>query len=178
MPSPTLQLYFDFSGYSDMAIGLSRLFNVDLPLNFYSPYKATSIIEFWRRWHISLSRFLRDYLYIPLGGNRTGPWRRYVNLMITMVLGGLCARRCLDLHHLGCCARALSVGQSYLGDVAQAFPLGSAAGAGGVGIDVFLCCRGMGFFFRSPDGESAFTMLGRMIGTGELAREGCSRPIG
>ena len=85
----TMQLYFDFSGYSDMAIGLSRMFNVDLPLNFYSPYKATSIVEFWRRWHISLSRFLRDYLYIPLGGNRVGPARRYLNLLITMILGGL-----------------------------------------------------------------------------------------
>lgn len=85
----TLQLYFDFSGYCDMAVGISRMFNIDLPLNFYAPYKATSIIEFWRRWHMTLSRFLRDYLYIPLGGNRRGPARRYVNLMITMVLGGL-----------------------------------------------------------------------------------------
>lgn len=85
----TLHIYFDFSGYSDMAIGLSRLFNVDLPLNFYSPYKATSIIDFWRRWHISLSRFLRDYLYIPLGGSRRGKLRRYVNLFVTMLLGGL-----------------------------------------------------------------------------------------
>ncbi|MFO1072715.1 MAG: MBOAT family protein [Geminicoccaceae bacterium] len=85
----TLQLYLDFSGYSDMAIGLSRLFGVDLPLNFASPYKATSIIEFWRRWHMTLSRFLRDYLYIPLGGGRSGPVRRYLNLMATMILGGL-----------------------------------------------------------------------------------------
>lgn len=85
----SLQLYFDFSGYSDMAIGLARLFGVRLPLNFYSPYKSASIIDFWRRWHITLSRFLRDYLYIPLGGNRKGPARRYVNLFITMVLGGL-----------------------------------------------------------------------------------------
>lgn len=85
----TLQLYFDFSGYSDMAIGLSRLFGVHLPLNFNSPYKATSIIEFWRRWHITLSRFLRDYLYIALGGNRKGPLRRYANLLTTMLLGGL-----------------------------------------------------------------------------------------
>jgi alginate O-acetyltransferase complex protein AlgI len=85
----TLQLYFDFSGYSDMAIGLSRLFGVDLPLNFASPYKATSIIEFWRRWHITLSRFLRDYLYIPLGGSRLDSGRRYTNLMATMLLGGL-----------------------------------------------------------------------------------------
>ena len=85
----TLQLYFDFSAYSDMAIGLSLMFNVRLPMNFDSPYKATSIIEFWRRWHMTLSRFLRDYLYIPLGGNRKGKYRRYLNLMITMLLGGL-----------------------------------------------------------------------------------------
>lgn len=85
----TFQLYFDFSGYSDMAIGLSRLFGVKLPLNFDSPYKAVNIIEFWRRWHMTLSRFLRDYLYFSLGGNRKGPARRYLNLMATMLLGGL-----------------------------------------------------------------------------------------
>lgn len=85
----TFQLYFDFSGYSDMAIGLSRLFGIKLPLNFDSPYKAINISDFWRRWHMTLSRFLRDYLYVPLGGNRKGPFRRYVNLMITMLLGGL-----------------------------------------------------------------------------------------
>lgn len=85
----TLQLYFDFSGYSDMAIGLSRMFNVILPINFNSPYKATNIIEFWRRWHMTLSRFLRDYVYIPLGGNRAGLARRYANLLLTMVIGGL-----------------------------------------------------------------------------------------
>lgn len=85
----TLQLYFDFSGYSDMAIGLSRMFNVRLPLNFDSPYRAASIIDFWRRWHMTLSAFLRDYLYVPLGGNRKGPVRRQVNLLATMLLGGL-----------------------------------------------------------------------------------------
>jgi len=85
----TFQLYFDFSGYSDMAIGLSRLFGVKLPLNFNSPYKSRDISEFWRRWHMTLSRFLRDYLYIPLGGNRRGPLRQRINLMTTMVLGGL-----------------------------------------------------------------------------------------
>ena len=84
-----MQLYFDFSGYIDMAIGLSLMFNIRLPLNFFSPYKADSIIDFWRRWHMTLSRFLRDYLYFPLGGNRKGGTRRYLNLMITMVLGGL-----------------------------------------------------------------------------------------
>lgn len=85
----TFQLYFDFSGYSDMAVGLAYLFGIRLPLNFFSPYKARNIIEFWRRWHISLSRFLRDYVYIPLGGSRRGSTRRYSNLMTTMVLGGL-----------------------------------------------------------------------------------------
>jgi alginate O-acetyltransferase complex protein AlgI len=85
----TFQLYFDFSGYSDMAIGISLMFGIFLPLNFNSPYKATSIIDFWRRWHMTLSQFLRDYLYIPLGGNRHGRLLRYLNLMATMVLGGL-----------------------------------------------------------------------------------------
>lgn len=85
----TFQLYFDFSGYSDMAIGLARMTGIHLPLNFNSPYKAVNIIEFWRRWHMTLSRFLRDYLYFPLGGNKKGPVRRYLNLMITMLLGGL-----------------------------------------------------------------------------------------
>ena len=85
----TFQLYFDFSGYSDMAIGISLMFGVFLPLNFNSPYKSSSIIDFWRRWHITLSQFLRDYLYIPLGGNRRGRLLRYVNLMITMGFGGL-----------------------------------------------------------------------------------------
>ena len=85
----TFQLYFDFSGYSDMAIGAARCFGIRFPLNFWSPYKSTSIIEFWRRWHMTLSRFLRDYLYISLGGNRRGMGRRYSNLIVTMLLGGL-----------------------------------------------------------------------------------------
>ena len=85
----SLQIYFDFSGYSDMAIGISTLFGIKLPFNFDSPYKSQSIVEFWRRWHITLSRFLRDYLYIPLGGNRRGDHRRNINLALTMILGGL-----------------------------------------------------------------------------------------
>lgn len=85
----TLQLYFDFSGYSDMAIGLARLFGIRLPLNFNSPYQAISIIDFWKRWHMTLSQFLRDYVYIPLGGNRRGNVRRHINLVLTMLLGGL-----------------------------------------------------------------------------------------
>ena len=87
--SYTLQLYFDFSGYTDMAIGIALLFNIKLPINFNTPYKALSIQDFWRRWHITLSRFLRDYIYIPLGGNRVSSFRVYSNLMITFILGGL-----------------------------------------------------------------------------------------
>jgi D-alanyl-lipoteichoic acid acyltransferase DltB (MBOAT superfamily) len=85
----TFQLYFDFSGYSDMAIGLGRMFGITIPKNFDAPYKALNITEFWRKWHITLSRWLRDYLYIPLGGSRKGEPRRYFNLMLTMLLGGL-----------------------------------------------------------------------------------------
>ncbi|MGZ3694419.1 MAG: MBOAT family O-acyltransferase [Bdellovibrionota bacterium] len=84
-----LQIYFDFSGYSDMALGLAALFNFRLPINFNSPYHAASITDFWRRWHITLSTFLRDYIYIPLGGNRRGSLRRHLNLLATMLLGGL-----------------------------------------------------------------------------------------
>jgi len=87
--SYTFQLYFDFSGYTDMAIGIALLFNIKLPINFNSPYKATSIQDFWRRWHMTLSRFLKDYLYIPLGGNRKGEPRTYFNLFITFLLGGI-----------------------------------------------------------------------------------------
>lgn len=83
------QIYFDFSAYSDMAIGLGRMFGFEFLKNFNAPYLADSITEFWRRWHISLSTFLRDYLYIPLGGNRLGPRRTYVNLIVVMLLGGL-----------------------------------------------------------------------------------------
>ena len=85
----TLQIYCDFSGYSDMAIGSARMLGYDLPENFNMPYLATSVTEFWRRWHITLSQWLRDYLYVPLGGNRKGPARTYANLMLTMLLGGL-----------------------------------------------------------------------------------------
>lgn len=87
--SYTIQLYFDFSGYTDMALGAARLFNIHLPKNFNSPYKALSIQDFWRRWHITLGRFLRNYLYIPLGGNKKGRTRTYLNLIITFLLGGI-----------------------------------------------------------------------------------------
>lgn len=87
--SYTFQLYFDFSGYTDMAIGAALMLNIRLPLNFFSPYKSLNIQEFWRRWHMTLSRFLRDYIYIPLGGNRFGEYITYRNLMLTFLIGGL-----------------------------------------------------------------------------------------
>ena len=87
--SYTFQLYFDFSGYTDMAIGVALMFNIKLPINFNSPYKATNIQDFWRRWHITLSRFLKDYVYIPLGGNRKGEFKTYTNLLGTFIIGGL-----------------------------------------------------------------------------------------
>ncbi len=86
--SYTFQIYFDFSGYCDMAVGLARIFGLSLPINFFSPYKSDSIIEFWRRWHMTLSRFLRDYVYIPFGGNQKGELKRYRNLLLTMLIGG------------------------------------------------------------------------------------------
>ncbi len=100
----TFQLYFDFSGYSDMAIGLARMFGIVLPLNFYSPYKAASIDEFWRRWHITLSNFLRDYLYIPLGGNRRGSFRRYAQSAHHHDSRRYMAWSWLEFFHLGCAA--------------------------------------------------------------------------
>jgi alginate O-acetyltransferase complex protein AlgI len=84
-----MQIYFDFSGYSDMAVGLGLMLGFEFPQNFNSPYKSVSITDFWRRWHISLSTWLRDYLYIPLGGNKLGTRRTYINLFLTMLLGGL-----------------------------------------------------------------------------------------
>ena len=116
----TFQLYFDFSGYSDMAIGISLMFGIFLHLNFNSPYKAKNIIDFWRRWHMTLSQFLRDYLYIPLGGNRRGIVLRYVNLIITMALGGL-------WHGAGRPARGVSLRQSRLEQIRAKHP----AAAGG-----------------------------------------------
>jgi alginate O-acetyltransferase complex protein AlgI len=86
--SYALQLYFDFSGYTDMALGMARMFNIRLPRNFNSPYKALNVEDFWKRWHMTLSRFLRDYVYIPLGGNRKGKVRTYLNVLVTFALGG------------------------------------------------------------------------------------------
>lgn len=89
MMSYTFQIYFDFSGYCDMAVGIGKMFNIDFPINFDSPYKSYSIIEFWKRWHITLTRFLRNYIYLPLGGSRKGNVRTYVNIMIVFLISGI-----------------------------------------------------------------------------------------
>jgi alginate O-acetyltransferase complex protein AlgI len=163
----SLQIYFDFSGYSDMAIGLALLFGIRLPVNFRSPYQATSIIEFWRRWHITLSRFLRDYLYIPLGGNRFGQQRRYLNLLLTMLLGGLWHGAGWNflawggLHGICLCINHLWHG--WRGGKADAPAAGLAAKA---------CCWAVTFFavvvawvfFRARTAAGAWQMLGGLFG--------------
>jgi D-alanyl-lipoteichoic acid acyltransferase DltB (MBOAT superfamily) len=167
----TLQIYFDFSGYSDMAVGLSLLFGVRLPYNFNSPYQAWNITEFWRRWHMTLSRFLRDYLYVPLGGNRRGRARRYVNLMLTMLLGGLWHGASWTFVIWGGLHGAYLVvnhGWSYLREKLQW--QGSETGAGrmiarAAGVALTLLCVMVGWvFFRAPDLASAIGILRSMFG--------------
>jgi D-alanyl-lipoteichoic acid acyltransferase DltB (MBOAT superfamily) len=161
------QIYFDFSGYSDMAIGLAYLFGVRLPVNFFSPYKAASIREFWRRWHISLSRFLRDYLFIPLGGSRHGLARTVAALIATMALGGLwhganwtfviwglLHGAFLSVNHL---ARKLGLGELMPAALAPLKrPLGVVA--------TFVAVSFAWVFFRAPDVASALHLVRAMLG--------------
>jgi D-alanyl-lipoteichoic acid acyltransferase DltB (MBOAT superfamily) len=166
----TFQLYFDFSGYSDMAIGISLMFGIFLPVNFNSPYKAASIIDFWRRWHMTLSQFLRDYLYIPLGGNRHGRLLRYVNLMVTMLLGGLWHGAAWTfaawgvLHGLYLCINhawnALAPAPS-----PRLVPLAGAAGF----LLTFLAVVVAWVFFRADSLASALAILSSMADPGHIA---------
>ena len=167
----TLQIYFDFSGYSDMAIGLSRLFGVKLPLNFDSPYKAANIIEFWRRWHMTLSRFLRDYLYFPLGGNRLGVARRHVNLMATMVLGGLWHGAAWTFVVWGTLHGLFLVVNHFWRDRVAAprgWGTGRAYRAGAWLITLTVVVVAW-VFFRAPDFATAFDLLRAMFGAGDAA---------
>ena len=165
----SLQIYFDFSGYSDMAVGLALLFGIRLPVNFRSPYRAISIIEFWRRWHITLSRFLRDYLYIPLGGNRLGEQRRYLNLLVTMLLGGLWHGAGWNflvwggLHGLYLCINHLW--RAWRGGKADASPTGPAAKGVCWAITFFAVVLGW-VFFRARTADGAWQMLGGLFGFG------------
>jgi len=163
----TLQLYFDFSGYSDMAIGVSLLFNIHLPVNFNSPYKARNLADFWQRWHMTLSRFLRDYVYIPLGGNRKGPAKRYVNLMVTMFLGGLWHGAAWTFVVWGCLHGAgLAVSHAWTAFRAR------GTGAAGRPAGLLLPSRALTFvfvvfgwvLFRSDSIASASVLYGGMLG--------------
>src|ERR1700709_2049425 len=164
----SLQIYFYFSGYSDMAVGLALLFGIRLPVNFRSPYKATSIIEFWRRWHITLSRFLRDYLYIPLGGNRLGDVRRYVNLLVTMLLGGLWHGAGWNffvwggLHGIYLCINHLW--RAWRGDSAPARAAVSMATKIVGWAVTFLAVVIAWVFFRAKTAAGAWQMLGSLFG--------------
>ncbi|HOX15128.1 MAG TPA: MBOAT family protein [Smithellaceae bacterium] len=168
----TLQIYFDFSGYSDMAIGLAYLFGIRIPLNFNSPYKSLNIIDFWRRWHISLSRFLRDYLYIPLGGNRQGEVRRFVNLMITMLLGGLWHGAAWTfviwggLHGLFLIVNHLWI------KLKNRFGFEGTGGRAGclvAGAATFLAVTVAWVFFRADSAATAFRVVGAMVGANGFA---------
>ena len=162
----TFQLYFDFSGYSDMAIGASRLFGIRLPLNFDSPYKSANIIDFWRRWHMTLSRFLRDYLYIPLGGSKKGPVRRYVNLMLTMLLGGLWHGAGLNFAVWGALHGAyLMINHAWVALAARLrVPTGSRAWrVFGVALTFVSVCFAW-VFFRASDFPKALNIVAAMVG--------------
>ncbi len=156
----TFQLYFDFSGYADMAVGISLLFGIRLPFNFNSPYKADSIQDFWRRWHITLSRWLRDYLYIPLGGNRASTAGVYRNLFVTFLLGGLWHGAAWTfiawgaLHGLGCC-------------VQKAWASRGLRMPGPLAIVVtFLFVNFAWVYFRAPDLATAHSVLAAMMSPG------------
>jgi len=155
----SFQLYFDFSGYSDMAIGLSRLFGIKLPLNFDSPYKAADISEFWRRWHMTLSRFLRDYLYIAMGGSHHGQFRRYRNLLLTMLLGGLWHGAGWTFVAWGA-LHGLYLVVHHAWQAWSGVKLAPLAGR----ILTFLAVMLAWVFFRAPDFASAFDLLSAMAG--------------
>jgi len=158
--SYALQIYFDFSGYSDMAIGIARMFGIVFPENFRSPYKATSIIDFWRRWHMTLSRFLRDYLYIPLGGNRAGESRRLINIMVTMAIGGLWHGANWTFVVWGVLHGMFLIANHLWRRVAVPMP-----SALGVAL-TFLCVLVGWVFFRAPDFGQAVKVLQAMAGMG------------
>lgn len=166
----TFQLYFDFSGYSDMAIGMSLMFGIFLPLNFNSPYKAVSIVDFWRRWHMTLSQFLRDYLYIPLGGNRRGRVLRYVNLMITMLLGGLWHGAAWTFVAWGALHGVyLCINHAWSNYGPEAPPrLARLADIAGL-ILTFLAVVIAWVFFRAPDMATALSVLSKMADPSNIA---------
>ena len=162
----SLQLYFDFSGYCDVALGCALLFGVRLPVNFDSPYQASSIIDFWRRRHMTLSHFLRDYIYIPLGGNRRGKPRRYANLFITMFLGGLWHGAGWTFVLWGCIHGIYLICNHAWRRVSTGLCAGRYSGplrAASTGL-TFLCVVAAFVYFRAPDVQSANALLAAMVG--------------
>jgi alginate O-acetyltransferase complex protein AlgI len=156
------QIYFDFSGYSDMAIGLGLMLGFVFPKNFDSPYRSQSITEFWHRWHISLSTWLRDYLYVPLGGNRKGPIRTYVNLFVVMLLGGLWHGAAWNFVIWGAIHGALLAAERLFGRAAfyRGLPAPLRVGA------TFAIVLVTWVFFRAPDLPQALRYLGSMAALG------------
>jgi alginate O-acetyltransferase complex protein AlgI len=152
------QIYFDFSGYSDMALGLARMLGIELPWNFDRPYRAASPIEFWRRWHVTLSTWLRDYLYIPLGGNRKGTARRDGNLLVTMGLGGLWHGASLNFVVWGLYQGLLLLGTHHLRRLPVRLPRVVA-----VGVTFVLVMLGWAFF-RLHSAHDIGTVLAAMVG--------------
>ncbi len=175
----TFQLYFDFSGYSDMAIGLAMMMGIRLPINFNSPYKALNISDFWRRWHMTLSRFLRDYLYIALGGNRHGSARRYVNLFLTMLLGGLWHGAGWTFVIWGALHGIYLVinhgWQALCRAAGHCFGLDSAPGRVAARAITFIAVVVGWVFFRADDLDSATRILNAMAGAGEFELSGFMR---
>jgi D-alanyl-lipoteichoic acid acyltransferase DltB (MBOAT superfamily) len=179
----TLQIYFDFSGYSDMAIGLARLFGIKFPMNFDSPYQAANIIDFWRRWHMTLSRFLRDYLYIPLGGNRAG-LGQFPNIFITMFLGGLwhgagwtfviwglMHATLLSINHVW-----RRIRYYYFGTAVPASQFETCAGW----VLTFLAVTVTWVFFRANTLSQSAAIIGGMVGlngTGSQSMSSCDGPL-
>ncbi|MFL6608226.1 MAG: MBOAT family O-acyltransferase [Pseudomonas sp.] len=160
--SYTFQLYFDFSAYCDMAVGVSLMFGIYIPLNFNSPYKAASIIDFWRRWHMTLSKYLRDYIYIALGGNRLGNYRRFQNLMITMVVGGFWHGAGWTFIIWGALHGAYLIVNHFwrsLFNGSRETVVGRWAGR----VLTFLCVVVAWVFFRSDSVTSALAMLNTMV---------------
>jgi alginate O-acetyltransferase complex protein AlgI len=156
------QIYFDFSGYSDMAIGLGLMFGFVFAKNFDSPYVSQSITEFWRRWHISLSTWLRDYLYVPLGGNRKGPVRTYINLFVVMLLGGLWHGASWNFVVWGGLHGTLLAAERMQGSKAPWWRLPAPLRVAATFVVVLVTW----VFFRAPDLTSAMSYLASMVGVG------------
>jgi D-alanyl-lipoteichoic acid acyltransferase DltB (MBOAT superfamily) len=173
-----LEIYGDFAGYSDIAIGSARLLGIDLPVNFRQPYLSRNITEFWRTWHVSLSTWLRDYLYVPLGGNRGGPWRTYRNLMLTMLLGGLWHGASWTfvvwggIHGALLCVHRLWQGDRRVPGEGPIGPLPRWRDAPAIAATFAAVCVGW-VFFRSDSFSEAFDILRRvaLLKSGAIATD-------